>query len=304
MRFFNFGSNNTSSQQDLVSKKLLGRGKYNVHLGEIRSKKLECAIKSYPNTVSAQNAYHREKRIISSLKHPYIVSFIPHLKEKDEQDNSLLVMEFAPYGDFFDLIMSRKLTNEVLIRTYFYQLVKGIEYLHSMGIAHLDLKLDNLLLGKDYLLKITDFDLAHSIRETNKPVSRGTTGYRAPEVWEEKFQDVFAADIYSLGIILFICFAGEFPFVEKEENGMKELGDYDLFDEINECFWHKKSMKYEMEFSESFKEIFNGLCAKDVQKRFTIHQIKKSEWYQGPILSSEDLAEEMEMVYERVTEVM
>jgi len=302
MKFFNFSNTTSPPTADLLTKKLLGRGKYSVHQGKILSRNQDCAIKIYPNTTSAQNAYNREKRVISSLKHPHLVSFISHQKDKDDNQNSLLLMEFAPYGDFFDLIMSRELTNECFIRTYFTQLVEGIEYLHSMGIAHLDLKLDNLLLGRNYLLKITDFDLAHSIRETTKPLSRGTSGYRAPEVWNEDFQDVFAADVYSLGVILFICVVGEFPFVERELNGAKDLGDYDLFDEINECFWHKKSMQYNMEFDENLKELFNGICAKDVQKRFTLGQIKKSKWYQGEILEGGDLIDEMETIYEKVSD--
>jgi len=213
-------------------------------------------------------------------------------------------MEYAPYGDFFDLIMSRELTDDVLIRTYFHQLVEGLEYLHSMGIAHLDLKLDNLLLGKNYLLKITDFDLAHSRRERNKPVSRGTTGYRAPEVWNEYFEDIFAADVYSIGIILFICITGEFPFVERETDRGKELRDYDLFTTDNEAFWKKKSAYYEVCFSDSLKEVFNGIFAQDPSRRYTIKEIKSSRWYQGQIVDNLKLEKEMKVVYDKVRNSM
>lgn len=60
-------------------------------------------------------------------------------------------MEYAPYGNFSKLMSKAKIYNdEKLTRTYFHQLVEGLEYLHSQDIAHLDLKFCNLLLGDDY----------------------------------------------------------------------------------------------------------------------------------------------------------
>lgn len=71
-------------------------------------------------------------------------------------------MEYAPNKDFFDALMEIKVKfDDTLVRTYFHQLVSGVEYLHSHGIAHLDLKLENLMLGENFELKIIDFDLSY-----------------------------------------------------------------------------------------------------------------------------------------------
>jgi serine/threonine protein kinase len=71
-------------------------------------------------------------------------------------------MEHCPYGDFFDLIKNHNLTfDDKMARTYFRQLISGIEYLHYYGIAHLDLKPENILLSEDFKLKIIDFDLSY-----------------------------------------------------------------------------------------------------------------------------------------------
>ena len=293
-------SDYSKAPHELITNKLLGRGKYSVYKGEVPGRNEDCAIKIFPSTQAAQNAYFREKKVISTLRHDNIVYFIPYTKNRDKNKNLLLVMEYAPYGDFFDLIMSRELKDENLIRTYFQQLVEGMGYLHSRGIAHLDLKLDNLLLGKDYLLKITDFDLAHNQKERSKPVSRGTTGYRAPEVLDGSFENIFAADIYSIGIILFICLTGEFPFVEKETDKGKELRDYELFSISNELFWKKKSSYYGVHFSESLKELFNGMFTKDPKRRFTIKDIKSSNWFQDQIVEKLSLEREMKSIHERV----
>jgi serine/threonine protein kinase len=299
MKIFTF-SDRVQSSEDIVTNELLGHGKYNVYKGQILSKQEDCAVKIFPNTSIAQSAFLREKRLLSGLRHRHIVNFIPSSKVLDQNRNHLLVMEYAPYGDFFDIVMSRELKEETLIRTYFHQLIEGLEYLHSKGIAHLDLKLDNLLLGKNYLLKITDFDLAHSVRESAKPVSRGTTGYRAPEVLYDYFEDIFAADIYSIGIILFICFTGEFPFVEKETNKGRELRDYDLFNECNTTFWKKKSSYYDVCFSDGLKDLFNGMLTKDPTERFTFKAIKSSSWYQGEVVENLKLEQDMKSIYDRV----
>ena len=68
-----------------------------------------------------------------------------------------------------------------LARTYFRQLIDGLEYLHSQGVRHLDLKLENLLIGDDYQLKIIDFDLSYMSGDT-QILTRGSKFYRAPEL--------------------------------------------------------------------------------------------------------------------------
>jgi len=290
-----------TSIQDFTTNELLGRGKYSVYKGEIQGSQQDCAIKIFPSSTQiAQNAYIRERRVMSGLRHDHIVNLIPNTKHMDQDKNYLLVMEYAPYGDFFDIIMSRELTDEMIIRTYFQQLVTGLKYLHSKGIAHLDLKLDNLLLGKDFQLKITDFDLAHDQKEANKPVSRGTTGYRAPEILDDQVDNIFAADVYSIGIILFICFTGEFPFVEKETTKGKELRDYDLFMNHNDRFWKKKTNYYDVCFSNELKDLFNGMLTKDPLSRFTVKDIEVSPWYQGQTVEKVSLGIEMGQIHHKI----
>lgn len=104
------------------------------------------------------------------------------------------------------------------MRTYFHQLVEGIEYLHNNGFAHLDLKLENLLFDKDYNLKISDFGHSIKIRNDTRTLKgRGTEGYRAPEVkhFVSGSLDPVKADIYSLAIVLFCMTYGIKPYIEE-----------------------------------------------------------------------------------------
>jgi len=128
-----------------------------------------------------------------------------------------MFLEYAPYGDFFDVLSQKKVKfTEKITRTYFKQLVSGLEYLHSNDVAHMDIKPENLLLGENFTLKMADFDLSyvkgvHNLRH----MSRGTRFYRAPEVFVKQCQDPFKADIFSLGVMLFVMKTnGRIPFTE------------------------------------------------------------------------------------------
>src|SRR5690606_19425865 len=86
---------------------------------------------------------------------------------------SYIVMELAPFRLKQLVVHEEFIRDEILQRTYFSQLINGIEYLHMNGIAHLDIKPDNLLLADDYQLKIIDFDLAYK-KEDLLLIGRGT----------------------------------------------------------------------------------------------------------------------------------
>ena len=86
------------------------------------------------------------------------------------------------------------------------QICNGLEAVHTgTNNAHLDLKPDNILIGDDYQLKLTDFGFAEP---TSRPVTItcGTESYCAPEIHEvgPKSYNGIQADIFSLGVVFFI----------------------------------------------------------------------------------------------------
>jgi serine/threonine protein kinase len=72
------------------------------------------------------------------------------------------VMEYAPY-DLFATVMTGKMSREE-IACSFLQIVNGVSYLHSMGLAHRDLKLDNVVISEHGIMKIIDFGSATVFR--------------------------------------------------------------------------------------------------------------------------------------------
>ena len=84
--------------------------------------------------------------------------------------------------------------------------------MQSKGVAHRDLKLENILVDNELNIKIADFGFA-TFKNVNKLESySGTMTYMAPEIKESKQYDGKKTDMFSIGVILFIIVQGIFPF--------------------------------------------------------------------------------------------
>mmetsp|Transcript_30297 Transcript_30297/g.27588 ORF Transcript_30297/g.27588 Transcript_30297/m.27588 type:complete len:140 (+) Transcript_30297:126-545(+) len=129
-------------------------------------------------------------------------------------------------------------------------------------MAHLDIKLENLMLDEKFQLQLIDFDLSYGPNDGDKLAGKGTKDFRSPELAAGKLGiNVQKADIFSAGVILFVMFCGGLlPF--KEEKGGQN-GLYDNFRASREAFWmiHGKVQKKSQDFwPEEFKKLFNSMC--------------------------------------------
>lgn len=154
----------------------------------------------------------REISIMSRLRHPNIVKLYEVLATKAK---IYFVMEFAKGGELFAKI-SKGRFSEQLSRRYFQQLISAVEYCHSRGVFHRDLKLENLLLDENWDLKISDFGLS-AVKEQIRPDGMlhtlcGTPAYVAPEILAKKGYDGAKVDMWSCGVVLFVLNAGYLPF--------------------------------------------------------------------------------------------
>ncbi|KAG5300891.1 nitrogen permease reactivator protein [Histoplasma ohiense] len=126
------------------------------------------------------------------------------------------VMEFAPY-DLFAIVMTGKMTKEE-IACSFLQILNGVAYLHGMGLAHRDLKLDNVVVNDQGIMKLIDFGSAVVFRypfESDIVLATGVVGsdpYLAPEVYDEKRYDPRPTDLWSLAIIFCCMSLRRFPW--------------------------------------------------------------------------------------------
>ena len=136
-------------------------------------------------------------------------------------DRSFLysIMEFMDGGELFEEILMNGKKDEVSARIIFTQILNGVNNLHSKGIVHRDLSLENVLISKRLgIVKIIDLGMCLKIpydSNTNtymlipKQGSCGKMNYMAPEVFSNEGPfDPFLCDVWALGIILFILLTG------------------------------------------------------------------------------------------------
>lgn len=142
----------------------------------------------------------------------------------DHEGGLNIVMDHVNGGDLFDLMRKRpKGFSEQRAKNYIKQLLKSLHFLHHHDIAHLDLKLENIMYDKDNKrLKIIDFGFATKTSKINPDTGIkekillntfcGSLNYTPPEIIKKVKFDGKQADIWSLGVVCFILLTGKFPF--------------------------------------------------------------------------------------------
>jgi serine/threonine protein kinase len=90
----------------------------------------------------------------------------------------ITIIEFAPRGELTHLISSYGRLSEEAARTYFHMLIDAVAYMHSIGVYHLDIKPQNILLDGSFHIKLTDFGF--SSQYATSRTLMGTEGYAAP----------------------------------------------------------------------------------------------------------------------------
>ncbi|KAG5927650.1 hypothetical protein E4U53_002830 [Claviceps sorghi] len=225
--------------------KLLGR--HGKHLGKGAASKVSLmvrkgcpgelyAVKEFRGKSNRESQADYEKKIKSefsigkSLHHPNIVETVRLCTDHGRWNH---VMEYCSEGDLFGLVQKGFLKGDDKKKDrlcLFKQLAQGVNYLHANGIAHRDIKLENLLLTKDSKLKITDFGVSEvfsgthpGLRESGgqcgqnmgevrlcPPGICGSEPYIAPEVLEKKDSyDARALDVWSSAIVMiYLTFGG------------------------------------------------------------------------------------------------
>jgi cyclin-dependent kinase 8/11 len=182
----------------------------------------------------------REIALLRELKHENIVSLFDVFIEP--QNKSLyLVFEYAEY-DLFEILKTHRERNQPIpegaIKSFLWQLLNGIHYLHANWIIHRDLKPSNILVagpGKDEgTTKTADFGLARLFQAPLRPLSENgvvvTIWYRAPELLLSSKHYTKAIDIWAIGCIFAELVKTQplFPGKEKEPNNPKAFQDDQL----------------------------------------------------------------------------
>jgi len=181
---------------------------------KLRSSKLNCVVKEQRERCANQWLCH-EFNIGVLLDHPNIIKTIDI-----DIGKNCLIFEFFPSRDLFYVVNH---TGYETLKTADYkkqtidwikQLFEAVNYLHKKGIAHMDIKLENILLDiNDKKIKLIDFGQARFFdKETWMHGKHGTECYMSPECYEKECYDPSKVDVWSCGIVMFCLLTKQFPW--------------------------------------------------------------------------------------------
>ena len=230
---------NTENIEKYVFKQTIGEGTFGkVKLGIIPETGEKYAIKILnKKAIYEKNELHlvqRELAIIKRFNHDNVIKVFNVI---EDDKNYYIIMEYCEKGELFDYIVKKQRLNEEEAALFFYELINGLEHIHSKGVVHRDLKPENLLLTNDKQLKIIDFGLSSLFDGKHLLTTKcGSPSYAAPELIKSEAYDGFKTDVWCCGIILYAMLCGYLPF-DGEEN--KEIFKNILHGEIEYPDWVK-----------------------------------------------------------------
>ena len=226
---------------------------------------------------SSKEDYLREKEFLKNVNNfNNIIRVYNNGLIKNRKDpyfgHYYLIMDYAEKGDLVNYIEQKK-NNENEARNLIKQILNGYEEIINCGFIHRDLKPENILIMNDNTLKITDFGFCEKIDYVSSKLI-GTEGYMPPEVITNGTLFPEKIDIFSLGVILFLLVAGEFPF--EGPNKDDEFYKY-IIEENWDEYW--KLIDPDNKFSQDFKYLIQGMICYEPNKRLNIEEIKSSKWF-------------------------
>ncbi|KAJ3127644.1 hypothetical protein HK098_005989 [Nowakowskiella sp. JEL0407] len=226
-------------------------------------KVIEKKVKMNPKSIEH---IRQEIGILMSIKHPSVIRIEGVFEEKKEV---YMVLELVEGGELFERIVDSEKFSESHTRLIMFQLLSALKYLHSRGISHRDLKPENILLcSKDInnmKIKVSDFGLAKIVgKKAFLKTICGTPDYAAPEILSAQTPYTNAVDLWSCGVILYVCLCGYPPFSDevappKMEEQIK-LGKY----EFQDPWWTR--------ISSEAKDLITRMLTVDPQQRISAEE--------------------------------
>lgn len=167
---------------------------------------IEVAIKCI---AQAKEHAQKEARCMAKLSH----SAIPHIYDAfEEQGIVYIVMEYLQGVSLMEYIQQRAVISQQQLYQWIAQVIDVMGYLHQQRLLYIDMKPQNLMLGKDHRLYVLDFG---SVTAFHEPVESATRGYAPFEVIQEK-RGVVQSDVYAFGRCFYVLYHGSFPTKEAQ----------------------------------------------------------------------------------------
>jgi len=189
--------------------------------------------------------------------HPFLVG-MDYLFQSETR--LYFVMPFVRGGELYKIFQEQKRFPEEVVRFYIAQIIMALGELHSKGIMHRDLKLENIMVDEDGYIKLIDYGLAKIVANDELAMSYcGTPEYLAPEMVDNKGHDM-TVDWWAVGILIYEMLIGVTPFFNRNRQV--------LMSKIR----HSKIVfpdreHYEIAYSDELVDLVSGLLKKDKSQR-------------------------------------
>ena len=195
---------------------------------------------------------------IEPWKHQYLVNYL-YFCEEDEY--GIIAMEEYDC-DLFDFIITEdERISEDLAKSIFQKICIGLKNMHLQGYAHLDIKLENIMIDLESNIPyLGDFDCCYNFKKNPKCTSfRGTRIYAPPEYAVNQPFDARKSDIYSLGVTLHAMMTKVYP--------------YDINKEVG-----KRKVQFDNNLSDNCKDLLQKMLKTNPKKRISLDEVMQHPW--------------------------
>lgn len=237
-----------------------------IYKGYFQSSKIMVVVKKLFNPIEKTNPFMGEL-LLKNINH----EFIPKFYDKIEHEGfTYLILGYFEGMCMIDALSTSDVLSEKTVKIISRKLLNIINYLHNNDVCHRDIKMENIIVGKDEIYLI-DFGYA-----TDKFVVFdeycGSVNYCSPQILTHSKYDPKKNDVWSFGVLLYYLVFGDFPY------------DYDKYiDEVNSgsssVFKYTLTFPNDVDVSNELINLFENVLRPNEDMRWSVSDILNCEWF-------------------------
>jgi len=248
-----------------LKKLTLGKGNFSEVKLAIHSQTKQQVAAKVIDLLDWNKEYRTEISVLQKIRHPSIIGLVDF--ERCSNGRGIIYLEYQPDPTLGCYIQNSSTLSEPQTVKVLFNLVDAVNYIHSLGISHHDIKPDNILYNcSTNTVKLFDFGLALTVDPLN-PISSSNGGsplYMAPEILLNKSHNVFLSDIWSIGLTLYEILVGISPF-----DSCSNLSS------LKKEWTKEKDISLPKNISSKLRMVYAQMVKYDPEKRISSLEVKK-----------------------------
>ena len=236
-----------------------------------------------------RKTFDKELYILTKMLHPNIVKILDYSLDEENRfgcTNSFIIKEYAEYGDLYSLIEKNKFgLKEGIVKFITFSVLNALQYAYDiLSVSHRDIKLENIFITSEGKIKLGDWGLsAFNVKNRKCNTFCGTDCYMSPEILLNRCYDSQKADIWSLGVIIFILLTGNRPYeeIKKKNTNISDLPYLESIIKNNWVIWFASYKVFTPNISninDNFWYLFQNMLKFNPDERYTIKKTINDPW--------------------------